>query len=197
MLYASTLGGGAAAPAQSLAIRTPGISASPLLAEFTSPDGAHGNALVPPSGKSTTTERPFDRIIKAVSSLTPAALRDAVSDIGSVISMNDRIAGSAPGNGSRVAVGEDLVAMTNCRLQARNFITQDGANGTRRMKSSTNATPLNVASSTGSVNDSFKQLWRLLIWNQLQHLISRSQGLRLIMPSWKKLGRLINDLLTQ
>lgn len=92
-----------------------------------------------------------------MSSLTPSALRAAVSDIGSVISMNDRIAGSAPGNGSRAAVGEDLVAMTNCRLQARNFITQDGANGTRRMKRSTNATPLNVASSAGSVNDSFKQ----------------------------------------
>jgi PAX-interacting protein 1 len=89
-----------------------------------------------------------------VSSLTPAALSAAVSDISSVISMNDRIAGSAPGNGS--AVGEDLVAMTNCRLQARNFITQDGANGTRRMKRSTNATPLNVVSSAGSVNDSIK-----------------------------------------
>jgi PAX-interacting protein 1 len=91
-----------------------------------------------------------------VSSLTPAALSAAVSDISSVISMNDRIAGSAPGNGSRAAVGEDLVAMTNCRLQARNFITQDGANGTRRMKRSTNATPLNVVSSAGSVNDSIK-----------------------------------------
>ncbi|KAI5414180.1 hypothetical protein KIW84_058351 [Lathyrus oleraceus] len=151
-------GAGAAAPAQSLAIGTPGISASPLLAEFTGPDGAHGNVLAPPSGKSTVTEQPIDRLIKAASSLTPAALRAAVSDIGSVISMNDRIAGSAPGNGSRAAVGEDLVAMTNCRLQARNFITQDGVNGTRRMKRSANATPLNVASSAGSVNDSFKQL---------------------------------------
>jgi PAX-interacting protein 1 len=96
-----------------------------------------------------------------VSSLTPAALSAAVSDISSVISMNDRIAGSAPGNGSRAAVGEDLVAMTNCRLQARNFITQDGANGTRRMKRCTNATPLNVVSSAGSVNDSVKQLTAL------------------------------------
>ncbi|GAU27829.1 hypothetical protein TSUD_114090 [Trifolium subterraneum] len=153
--------GGAAAPAQSLAIGTPGISASPLLAEFTGPDGAHGNALVPSSGKSTVTEEPMDRLIRAVSSLTPAALSAAVSDISSVISMNDRIAGSAPGNGSRAAVGEDLVAMTNCRLQARNFITQDGANGTRRMKRCTNATPLNVVSSAGSVNDSIKQLTAL------------------------------------
>ncbi|KAI5410706.1 hypothetical protein KIW84_056012 [Lathyrus oleraceus] len=71
----------AAAPAQSLAIGTPGISASPLLAEFTGPDGAHGNALAPPSGKSTIIEQPIDRLIKAASSLTPAALRAVVSDI--------------------------------------------------------------------------------------------------------------------
>lgn len=60
--------GGAAAPAQSLAIGTPGISASPLLAECSGPDGAHGNALASTSGKSTVTEQPIERLIKAVSS---------------------------------------------------------------------------------------------------------------------------------
>lgn len=84
--------------------------------------------------------------------MSSKALSSAVNDIGSVVSMNDRIAGAAPGNGSRAAVGEDLVAMTNCRLQARNFITQDGTNGTRKMKRYTNATPL---------NDSIKQLTAL------------------------------------
>jgi len=59
--------GGATAPAQSLAIGTPGISASPLLAEFTGPDGALGNAFVSTSGKSTVTEQPIERLIKAVS----------------------------------------------------------------------------------------------------------------------------------
>lgn len=72
--------------------------------------------------------------------------------------MIDRIAGSAPGNGSRAAVGEDLVAMTKCRIQSRNFATQDGTNGVRKMKRFTSAVPLNVVSSAGSVNDSFKQL---------------------------------------
>lgn len=91
--------------------------------------------------------------------MSPKALSASVSDIGSVVSMIDRIAGSAPGNGSRAAVGEDLVAMTKCRLQARNFITQDGTNnGTRKMKRYTSAMPLNVVSSAGSMNDSFKQL---------------------------------------
>eukprot|EP00258_Populus_trichocarpa_P037228 XP_024453247.1 mediator of RNA polymerase II transcription subunit 15a-like [Populus trichocarpa] len=57
----------AQAPAPSLAIGTPGISASPLLAEFTSPDGAHGGALTTVSGKSNVTEQPLERLIKAVS----------------------------------------------------------------------------------------------------------------------------------
>ncbi|XP_061340033.1 mediator of RNA polymerase II transcription subunit 15a-like isoform X1 [Gastrolobium bilobum] len=153
--------GGAAAPAQSLAIATPGISASPLLAEFSGPDGAQGNALAATSGKSTVTEQPLERLIKAVKSMSPEALSAAVNDIGSVVSMNDRIAGSAPGNGSRAAVGEDLVSMTNCRLQARNFITQDGTNGIKRMRRYTSAIPLNVVSSAGSMNDSMKQLTAL------------------------------------
>ncbi|XP_062092601.1 mediator of RNA polymerase II transcription subunit 15a [Humulus lupulus] len=145
------------APAQSLAIGTPGISASPLLAECSGPDGTHGNNLASVSGKSSITEQPLDRLIKAVKSMSPKALSASVSDIGSVVSMIDRIAGSAPGNGSRAAVGEDLVAMTNCRLQVRNFMTQDGTNGTRKMKRYTSAMPLNVVSSASSVNDSFKQ----------------------------------------
>lgn len=142
---------------QSLAIGTPGMSASPLLAEFTGGDAVHGHALSTVSGKSTVPEQPLDRLIKAVKSLSPKALSASVSDIGSVVSMIDRIAGSAPGNGSRAAVGEDLVAMTKCRLQAR-FITQDGTAGTKKMRRYTSAMPLNVVSSAGSMNNSFKQL---------------------------------------
>lgn len=89
--------------------------------------------------------------------MPPQALNAAVNDIGSVVSMVDRIAGSAPGNGSRAAVGEDLVAMTKCRLQARNYMTQDGTSGNRKMRRYTSAMPLNVVSSAGSVNDTFKQ----------------------------------------
>ncbi|XP_044486445.1 mediator of RNA polymerase II transcription subunit 15a-like isoform X2 [Mangifera indica] len=148
----------AQAAAPSLAIGTPGISASPLLAEFTGPDGTHGNALTAVSVKNSVTEQPLERLIKVVKSMSPKALSASVSDIGSVVSMMDRIAGSAPGNGSRAAVGEDLVAMTKCRLQARNFITLDGMAGPRKMRRYTSAMPLNVVSSAGNMNDSFKQL---------------------------------------
>jgi PAX-interacting protein 1 len=55
------------APAPSLAIGTSGISASPLLAEFTAPDGTYGNATMNVSGKSSITEQPLERLIKVVS----------------------------------------------------------------------------------------------------------------------------------
>ena len=58
---------GALAPPPSLAIGTPGISASPLLADFTSLDGNHGNASTMVSGKSSVTEQPLERLIKVVS----------------------------------------------------------------------------------------------------------------------------------
>nr|GEX83885.1 hypothetical protein [Tanacetum cinerariifolium] len=138
-------------PSQSLAIGTPGMSASPLLAEFISPDGINNVGPSIGSGRSSVTEQPLERLLKAVKTISPAALSASVSDIGSVVR-------SAPGNGSRAAVGEDLVAMTKCRLQARTLVTQDGTNGVRKMKRFTSAMPLNVVSSAGSVNDSFKQL---------------------------------------
>ncbi|XP_057454130.1 mediator of RNA polymerase II transcription subunit 15a-like isoform X3 [Lotus japonicus] len=149
--------GSAAAQAHSLAIGTPGISASPLLAEFSGPDGAPVNALAATPEKSTT-EQPLERLIRAVKSMSTATLTAAVNDIGSVVSMNDRIAVSSPGNGSRAAVGEDLASLINCCVRAGNFITQDDNNGIKRMKRCTEAVPLNVVSSSCSMNDSVKQL---------------------------------------
>ncbi|CAH9110813.1 unnamed protein product [Cuscuta europaea] len=142
------------ASAQSLAIDTPGISTSPLLPEINSLDGAHANLSTSISGKSTV-EQPMGRLVNAVRTLSTKALSTSVSDISSVISMIDRIAGSAPGNGSRAAIGEDLVAMTKCRLHTRNFFTHDGPTGQKRKKCYTTS---NVVSCSGSVNHGF-ELW--------------------------------------
>ncbi|XP_062113981.1 mediator of RNA polymerase II transcription subunit 15a-like [Humulus lupulus] len=92
--------------------------------------------------------------LQQVKSMSPKALSASVRDMGSVVSMVDRFVGSAPGNGSRAAVGEDLFGMTNCRLQVRNFMSHDRTNETRKMKRYTSAMPLNVVSSTSSINDS-------------------------------------------
>ncbi|KAF8094510.1 hypothetical protein N665_0360s0017 [Sinapis alba] len=132
-----------------IAIGTPGISASPLLQEFTSPDGNNLNPSAP--------ELPIERLIRVVKSVSPQSLSSGVSDIRSVVSMVDRIAGSVPGNGSRASVGDDLVAMTKCRLQARNFMMQEGMMANKKMKRNTTAMPLSVSSLGGSVGDNYKQ----------------------------------------
>ncbi|XP_020208700.1 mediator of RNA polymerase II transcription subunit 15a-like [Cajanus cajan] len=61
----------AVAPAQSLAIGILGISASPLLTEFSDPDGVHGNALAATSGKSTVTVQPVEHLINVAKSMSP------------------------------------------------------------------------------------------------------------------------------
>lgn len=52
---------------QSIAVNTPGISASPLLAEFTSADGSQANIPTQVPTKASAAERPLDRLLKAVS----------------------------------------------------------------------------------------------------------------------------------
>ncbi|XP_073105961.1 mediator of RNA polymerase II transcription subunit 15a isoform X2 [Elaeis guineensis] len=147
----------ALAPPQALAVGIPGISASSILEESSSPDGNQANASSKAPDKMSTSEWPLERLIKVVKSSSPKALSSAIRDIGHVVSMTDRIAGSAPGNGSRAAVGEDLVAMTKCHQQARKFMSQDGISTAKKIKRNTNSMPLNNMSSAGSVNDSTKQ----------------------------------------
>ncbi|KAJ0770397.1 putative coactivator CBP, KIX domain superfamily, mediator complex subunit 15, KIX [Helianthus annuus] len=120
-------------------ICTPGISASPLLAECTNPDA---NGAFVHSGKLTTIEQPLERLLKVVKSISPESLSASVRDIDSVVSMIDSIAGTPPGNGSRTAVGEDLVAMTKATTT-----------GKRKMKRfMNNPMFINVVSSASSFN---------------------------------------------
>ncbi|KAJ3693119.1 hypothetical protein LUZ60_012214 [Juncus effusus] len=137
---------------QSIAVGTPGISASPLLAEFTSPETHGNNISTQVNVKSTVAETPIERLAKALraasNSSLHSSLRSAITDIGSVVSMVDRVAGSAPGNGSRAAIGDDLVAMTKCRMQAKHLpAPPDGHSGQgpvgKKMKRDTSAMPLN------------------------------------------------------
>ncbi|KAJ8528472.1 hypothetical protein K7X08_022164 [Anisodus acutangulus] len=60
----------ACAPAQSPAVGTPGISASPLLAEFSGLDGTHGNGSAVVSGKSSV-EQPYKRLLKVEKKTCP------------------------------------------------------------------------------------------------------------------------------
>ncbi|KAJ3692958.1 hypothetical protein LUZ60_012053 [Juncus effusus] len=145
---------------QSIGVGTPGISASPLLAEFTSPEagqmGHHVSTQV--DGKSTVDETPIERLAKALRAGSNREMhnliRSAISDIGSVVSMVDRIAGSAPVNGSRAAVGDDLAAMTKCRIQAKHLPALSDQPVAKKMKRDTSALPLNGNGSGGGGNGS-------------------------------------------
>ncbi|KAF8028145.1 hypothetical protein BT93_E0914 [Corymbia citriodora subsp. variegata] len=136
---------------------TPGISISPLLAELSSPDAALWKPAKTSSGKSSVTEQPVERLIRAVKSVSHQALESAVGDIISVVRGNDCLAGTAQGSGSRTAVGEDLPATLKCHLPSQNSNLQDEISGTGKLKRHVNAMPLNLVPSLGSMNDSFAQ----------------------------------------
>ncbi|KAJ4785038.1 mediator of RNA polymerase II transcription subunit 15a-like protein [Rhynchospora pubera] len=153
--------------AGSLTVGTPGISASPLLAEFTNLESGQGTDL---STQVPQTEKPIEKLARLMRTMPHNQLSAAVKDIASAVGMVDRIAGSAPGNGSRAAIGDDLVAMTKCRLQAKNLVHPDGSAGTssesspptKKMKRDISAMPLNSNNNDGffpdsvSVSDKFK-----------------------------------------
>ncbi|KAJ8509773.1 hypothetical protein OPV22_000207 [Ensete ventricosum] len=126
---------------QSFTVTTPGVTASPLLAEFTSPDGNQNDIPNLAVGRASTTEKPLERLIEVIRSSKPATLSSAVRDIRSVVSMTDRIPGSATEYGSKDAVGENLI--------------------TNKRNRDTSAMPSNNLSSAGSVNDREKQTYTL------------------------------------
>ncbi|KAI5583591.1 hypothetical protein BDE02_06G024800 [Populus trichocarpa] len=107
---------------QSTATDTPGISASPLLEEFTSPSNA------------SDTNQPFQRLLRAVESMSPGVLSAAVQDIDSVVNMVDKIAGGLAEGHSQAAIGEDLVSETRFRVQEMNLAYQQSSIYEREME---------------------------------------------------------------
>ncbi|KAJ1697431.1 hypothetical protein LUZ63_005943 [Rhynchospora breviuscula] len=145
--------------AGSLAVCTPGLSATPSLAEFTSPEAGEGTNL---SNQVPETEKPVEKLAYLMRTMPQDRLSAAVKDIASVVTLVDRIAGSSPGNGSRAAIGDDLLAMTKCQLQAENLFHPDMGAGTpagtspptKKIKSDTRALPLDSNNNYGSSPDS-------------------------------------------
>ncbi|KAL5730002.1 hypothetical protein ACHQM5_002882 [Ranunculus cassubicifolius] len=104
-----------------LVILTPGVSSSPLLAEFSSPESELYPASIVISGKSSETEKPIERLIKVVKSMSHTTLRDSISDIESALTMIDTMAGSMPGNQSQASVSEDLIAIASQEILAHTY----------------------------------------------------------------------------
>lgn len=138
-----------------LVISTPGISASPLLEESNNLDDVSCKTSTIIFGESSVAEQPLQRLVKVVNLISPKALSASVSDIGSVMCMTDGMSSSAPDNGSRAEIGEDLVAMTKSHLQARYVTRWNDSSGTRKMKRCTSA--LVLSSTNVSINDNFRK----------------------------------------
>lgn len=150
---------------QTLTIGTPGISASPLLGT-SSPNLAQN--LVSQDGSQTMSpgfmmdekqaaEAPIERLVKGIRSMSPVTFNSAVSGLHAVYNLYDSMVGSAPGRRSNAAIGEDLVAMTRCRLQASNFMSLDSS-AAKRLRHCMSSLPLTVASSGRSLDDSPHQM---------------------------------------
>ncbi|KAI5560126.1 hypothetical protein BDE02_16G025600 [Populus trichocarpa] len=112
---------------QSTASGTPGISASPLLEEYTS------------SPNTSDTNQPLQRLLQAVKSLSPDVLSAAVHDIDSVVNVVDKIAGGSAERHSKGAIGEDLVSETIFHVQERNFALQNLSMKDKEMEHQSNA----------------------------------------------------------
>lgn len=150
---------------QSAAIGTPGFSVSPLLADYTpSPqimnlqDRVQTYLPGTADERQIVTEPPMERLVKAINTMSSRALASAIGDIDSIISLSDKLGGSAPGTQSRAAVGEDLAQVTKCRSQARVLSSPDGSAINRKVKRRIDSMALSLLSSDGSVVNSLQRL---------------------------------------
>uniref|UniRef100_A0A6V7QYP9 Mediator complex subunit 15 KIX domain-containing protein n=1 Tax=Ananas comosus var. bracteatus TaxID=296719 RepID=A0A6V7QYP9_ANACO len=139
------------------ALLMPAMSASSVLAEIACPNGNQPNIPTSVPCQASATETPLVQLLEVVQSANPEALCCAVNAIGSVVTMMDGMAGSAPFCGSRGALGEDLAAATYGSLQGRSFMSIDGNTAARKMKRDIDAMSLNNVSFVGGANDSSVQ----------------------------------------
>lgn len=89
-----------------------------------------------------------------MNSISSKAFASAINDIRLVVSFNDRMVGSTLDNGSRVATREDLVAMTKRRQQARNLMSQEDSDTSKKTFYCMSSMPVSIVSSGSSVINS-------------------------------------------
>lgn len=96
-----------------------------------------------------------------IDTMSPRNLKASVGDIRALISCSDKVASSAPGSGSRAAVGEDLAATTKVRLEARALTSQENTRVKKRRRF-VESVALNVISSQGMVTNTCSRSYNTL-----------------------------------
>ncbi|XP_024374120.1 mediator of RNA polymerase II transcription subunit 15a-like [Physcomitrium patens] len=142
-------------------INTPGMSVSPLMENTLSP--SPGQLLtvhdavqtfspgLPLIDGTISTEHSLEQLKKKVDSMPKEILKEAVNALNDVVSCGDKLEGSAPGTGSRAAIGEDLSAKTRSTIQARaiSHDTRNAATKRRRVDS----IAVNMISADGTISN--------------------------------------------
>ncbi|MCL7036489.1 hypothetical protein MKW94_006318 [Papaver nudicaule] len=175
--------------AQSIAIGTPGISASPLLEDCinaeSNQDGGTAPVIIPEKPALTPTER----LLKAVESISSKALSASMDDIGLAVSMVDGFAASRPGEGSRYSIPEDLVATTGMHVKAMNFgLINDSSLKKKLKRCYSTESSLNAMPSDYTENDSSKKVNNFEVSEQL-----RSTATSGIKRSRVEMGRALQE----
>lgn len=80
-----------------------------------------------------------------------ASLRAAVDEMNDIISCAEKLGASAPGTGSRAAIGEDLPAKTRSLIQAR-AISQE-SNNLPKKRRRVDSIALNMISADGTISN--------------------------------------------
>ncbi|VVA27319.1 PREDICTED: mediator of RNA [Prunus dulcis] len=135
-------------------ISTPGMSASPLLEEYT--NGIHRNTSTIISDELTVSEQPIQRLTKVVNLMSSKTISAAVLDIGSIMCTTDRILGPETDGRSIGSFGKDFVEMTNSHLLKRYLTCQDNTFPTRKLKRCRSTVPMHVDDSLPEFSDKEK-----------------------------------------
>ncbi|KAK9132052.1 hypothetical protein Scep_011580 [Stephania cephalantha] len=146
----------------SAVISTPGISASPLLAESTPTDNYQFSAPAIVSGESCKTDQPHERLLKVIKSIAPKAFGSSIGDADSVLcntvdTMDDR--SSMQDNGCSMFFGESLVGVTKHSSLSKRVVADDEIVARKKMKCRSFAVMRsNVVSSDDCIEDRQKHL---------------------------------------
>lgn len=93
--------------------------------------------------------------------MAPACLRAAVDDMNDIVSCQEKLGASAPGTGSRAAIGEDLPAKTRALLQAR-ANSQESSNVSKK-KRRVDSIALSMISADGTISNTLHRPYNNLV----------------------------------
>lgn len=134
------------------ALGTPAMSASSMTVEYA---GSDSDQVKETTENSSKREHPTETLINAVQSAAPGVLDSSIKDIRSVVDL-DILPSSAPGNGPKSAVADNLVEWTKGFVSAENYEAEVGSSR-KKIRRDTSSIPFIDVPLTCGTNGSSNQ----------------------------------------